>query len=774
MSDNISPGTGIPLATLSESGSVPTTRLKDAAQVMELVRILIDANDTRNKTEAKVAGLVDGNPPYKTADLKNAGQPWRPNANFREAEAFTDTGKNAFYDILTEAPTYATVELDAGRPEDSSRASKVATEAFDWLNKRDRRLDRMFQLSHREMTLFGLGPVVWENELDFHSRAIWKRHLLVPDGTETQLDDWEVAVVLVDYKPHQLYGCIANASVAKSAGWHVETVKNELIAAAPKTENQEGNPDWQFLQQQIRANDLCYSARSKVISVAHVFYREFPKDKELEGKISHCIVSAKRSGTGAPNGFLYQKLDQYDHWNQVINPFYYDVGDGTHHSVKGIGIKFYSALDLKNRLDNDAIMVAFERVKMPVQVQTAEAVQTFQVVSSGPYTLYPPGTAPLPIPVGGDLMAPQMLSRQLLSTVSSNLSQYRQNLQRERGNPITAAEVQQRTEQQSLLGKTQLNRYYEQLDAFWAERYRRLVNPKLTEINPGGKEAAEFIKRCKDNGVPIEVLRKVKSVKATRVAGQGSPFLRQASLDVLMQSAGMLGADGRMALLEEWIASRVGQNMVDRFLPASDRARVANHDTWEAAMEHVAMRLGHPAPVVGSQNHVIHLEAHLNAGAQAMQSLEQGADPKDVLAFADQVGPHNAAHLEELAQDPTRQREYKLLKEQFDEFGAVTDKLRDAVAEQGEEQQAAMAAQQQAQAIASGTDPDQQIKAATAMADSQRKDRMAMADMRRKNIKTRTDLALKDMKTASGIRLANRKQAAQTEMAANKERGNEE
>ena len=113
MSDFATASSGIPLETLGEKGTVPETRFKDAAAVSDLVSILKQANDKRNSTDAKCAGLIAGNPPYKSADLKNAGQSWRANVNFREAEAFVCTAQSAFYDVLTEAPTMARLSLSS-------------------------------------------------------------------------------------------------------------------------------------------------------------------------------------------------------------------------------------------------------------------------------------------------------------------------------------------------------------------------------------------------------------------------------------------------------------------------------------------------------------------------------------------------------------------------------------------------------------------------------------------------------------------------------------
>lgn len=773
MSDIASPATGIPIESLTQTGGVPETRFKDAAAVCDCVDEMRRANDTRAGMDAKVKGLVDGNPPFKKADLRAAGQSWRANANFREAEAMLASAQGAFYDVMTEAPTLATVELDFGPEAERGRISRIVTEEFDRTNKEDRTLDSRLQLSQHEMVLYGLGPMIWENEFDFRARAVPKSQFLIPDGTECEMDAWEVFGVLVDYKPHELYNFIKDGKAARTVGWNTEAVKRMLVNAAPKPDSSPGGPDWMFLQQQIRNNDLGYSARSKVIRTAHVWWREFPEPIESAGRITHVIVPADAPSQGGTPEYLYEKQKQYADWEQTVCPFYYDQGDGTHHSVKGIGVKFYGALELRNRMFNAMIDAGNERTKIVFQAASPEAAQSFQIVPAGPYSLVPTGATFIPMQQGSVLQDPLLIMREINATVTANLSQYRQNLEREKGNPITAREVQARAEQQSLLGKTQLSRYYAQLDAFWSERYRRIINRRLTTPLPGGKQAEEFRKRCYDRGVPLEALSKVKSVRATRVAGQGNPFLRIMAIQNLLQFAPMFGGDGRMALLEDLVAAQTGQSMVARYVPASDKAQVATHDSWEAAQEHTSMKVGNPTPVVGSQNHVVHVESHMAAGVQALNSLQQGADPGAVLQFIDQDGPHIAAHLNELAGDPTRKREFSLLEDQFKDFSKATDQLRDDVQKNYEQQQKNAAGLAQAAAIAGGMDPNTAIKAAQAQADAKLKSAKVANDIALKRHKTSVDLSLKDAKTAAGIRMAKSKQVAQTALAAQAQKQSE-
>ena len=111
----------------------------------------------------------------------------------------------------------------------------------------------------------------------------------------------------------------------------------------------------------------------------------------------------------------------------------------------------------------------------------------------------------------------------LENVLQGNLSQYRQSLNKT-GNPRTATEMQIISSQQSAIGKTQLSRYYNQLDSFFEERYNRASDPNLNPITKSDKDAIEFQRRCRERGVPIQAMMDIDYVEATRTVGQGSQF----------------------------------------------------------------------------------------------------------------------------------------------------------------------------------------------------------------------------------------------------------
>ena len=231
--------------------------------------------------------------------------------------------------------------------------------------------------------------------------------------------------------------------------------------------------------------------------------------------------------------------------------------------------------------------------------------------------------------------------------------------------------------EQSRLGKTQLNRYYEQRDHLLAEMYRRATRKGINKFDPGGERALEFQRKCMEQGVPPEALQNVAYVRSARVIGQGSEFTRQQSLGTLMTTTlPMLPETGRDNLISDWIATQAGYHAVQRYYPTSQKNEQPSDQTVIATLQVGNMKDGIPAVVTGDQNHMIFANTFITAGITALASIEQGANPFEVQAFVELCGQGAAQHLQYLARDPSRKEVYQYLKGAFKKMGQQLDQLK--------------------------------------------------------------------------------------------------
>lgn len=734
------------LKNISEGGKAPESRLNSAKEVQDLTKQVIRADDARARTRAKLKGLVDGNPPYSASELRRTGQSYRTNVNFREGESFLNMALSAFYDVFSEVPTYASVKVNHGTADDSERYSRIITEEFDKLLKKDDNFDYLMQLSQHEMVLYGTGPMIFEDTMDWRCKVVKSADLLVPDGTKSNVNDWSVAVIRSSYQVHELFNFIRNEEAASTAGWSVAAARKAIISAAPE-DTQSQHSSWEYYQQQIRNNDLSYSAKCDVVRVNHVYYREFPTDENPEGTISHAIINER----GEAKEFLFRKVARYKNWNEVVHCLYYDKGDGLHHSVKGMGVKMFSALELKNRLKCSLVDAAVARTSIHMHTSSANNVNRSNLVQMGPYTFVPNELQIQQTNSAGVLDAPMAVDKDLSGLLQATLSQYRPNLEKD-GNPRTATEIAAITTQQSTLGKTQLNRYYTQLDALFAEKYRRAINSNLTSDISGGEMALRFQKACKDRGVPAACLPKTEYVRTTRSAGRGSALARQQLMNQMMGLVEMLPEGGRKNVIEDTIASMAGYSSLERYYPVPKTDLHTQEQQQEAARENILFKTGGIIPVSSGDNHAIHAAAHLQAGIEASEVLNgEGVNPEEVATFLRALLEHTTGHLQEVDRDPTRKSMIPLLSEQFDELSKLYQDILSAVNEEQEAAAQAEAEGAEAAMVEGGGDPKEMREDAKFEREEARRDKKVQADIERKAAKARQDLALKDAKTAAKI-----------------------
>jgi len=739
----------VSLKTLQDSGTPPETRIATASQARSIYERMWSADVVRAKKRQLVKGLVDGNPPYRQSDLSAAGRDNQCNVNWRIAESYFNNAVGAFYDLFSEAPSFASIRLKADSKELADQYSRKVTTHFDWLCRFEPSFDYNIQISQDEMTLYGCGPLVFQDNFDWRPEAVLAGRLKVPERSKSNTAYWELASVEVDYLAHQLYERILHVKEATDMGWNVERVRQAIMRAHPDYQKGGLWINWEWHQQQLKNGSLYYSNTSTTIRCVHLFFREFCKLGEPEGKVSHVIILADTVEGMPGDKFLFQKVGRFDNWNQCIHPMYYDRGGGGfHHSVTGMGIKMFSAIEFQNRLMCNLADKAFSP-KMVFKPTTSTQAEEFSLTQFGEYSVLSEGFEMIQTPIQGVMEEGLVFNRELGNTISSNLSQYRARQSNQKGNPRTAYEVGIDAQQEASLQKTQMNRYYAQKDALYAEMYRR-ATAKEYGYGPGAERCKEFIKRCVEDGVPREALTKVDYVKASRVVGQGSEFLRKQTLNEIWMTVGPgLPETGRTHLIDDMIAAGAGQAAVERYNPQPTPDQLPD-DQVATAMGQVAdMKIGVPAVVTASQNPAIFAPVFLQAADQAAATLQQGANPQEVASFLDLSGQAIAQHLQRLSRDPSRKQLVAELTEHWKKLAVLHDQLVQHIQEQAQQQQQKQAEMQKQMAAQQSDFALKKMELDNKQALATQKTRFGMAE---KGVKTRQSLALADAKAATDIR----------------------
>lgn len=698
----------MPSALLSNVGLEKPTpsnqnepRLKSPVRARSIAMLLVEADKSRAEVLARVKGMLDGNSPFSQAALVANGQGNRTNVNFREGEAMLSSAETPYYDLFAESTTYCRVEIDEPDPAKRNAYSTKVTLRFDEMLKDWAGFDYNIQQIIHEMVAFGRGVCLWQDHDNWRFSAVQQSKVLVPNGTPADPDALELLVVRQAMTVSNLWGKIKNEDAAKAAGWSTKKALECINAAVPQTTNDAGHRDQVLLQEMVRNHDLYESVRSDVILVSNIFVREF------DGTVSHLIVDERNptdsrvagsasSSTNSTEGegeFLYKSIGKYKSFRECVGTFFYDIGDGTWHSVKGLGVKLYPFIEIKNRLNCSILDNAFLNMSVLLQPLSGKAEQETALMQIGPLTILPANYDVKQSALSGRMEDGLFVERALSAKLENNTGQYIRPTMRDQGNPATATQVNFDAIRQASLNKGAVNRFYAQLDCVFEEVFRRAVNANLV-AEPSGygplASALKFQKQCIEDGVPEDCLRKVKFVRATRNTGNGSVFLRERIIDETMSLVPMMNEQGRQNWLDHAIAVKAGSENVEHWNPKTEPSPAIQNDQAIAMLENDALRNGSPVLVTSTQNPLVHATTHMTAATEAINSIPEGGDPMQVLAFLEAVGPHIAIHLQGMSADKTRAREFQMLSQQFKKLGQVADKLRSQLEQQQKQQQMEM------------------------------------------------------------------------------------
>ena len=172
------------LNTLELDGEAPERRINDVVQAQSIFQTMCQADIYRSQKRATLKGLVDGNPPYSQADLNANGRAYQCNVNWRVGDYYFNKGVGAFYDLTTESKMVAEVCTNFGTPEQKVRWSECISANFDWM-VRSSFWDYNTQISQNEMVLYGVGPMIFEDNLDWRPVSCLAGSLKVPERAKS-------------------------------------------------------------------------------------------------------------------------------------------------------------------------------------------------------------------------------------------------------------------------------------------------------------------------------------------------------------------------------------------------------------------------------------------------------------------------------------------------------------------------------------------------------------------------------------------------------------
>jgi hypothetical protein len=733
------------LENLPESGSPPKKRIKSSDSLVAIANKYIEQDEDAAYLRARAQALVNGEAPYDSEELKSKGLTHVVNANFGEANAIMEAALAPYIELQNGVPRIANVIMNS-YDGDSNEDSEIISEEFDWMLKEWSDHAYNMQLLSREFVGDGVGVAMWPDERSIFWEPCGLKDFKVARDTKVSDEAIEVAIVQRSMSVSELYNYIRNPKAAKALGWNLNAVKQAIWKASTKRDQWKNyTAHWEDFEREIKENDL-YAGESAY----HRAQLIYGYNREFDGKFTQLIGSRDSSD------FLYERYSRYGNVNQCFVIFTYGVGQGTFHTIRGLKQKIYNQIQISNRVLCQSAQAAITSGLIQLQGD-AEAIQDFQYIEVGPYTFIPSGLTPI------QLQPPSIATQglpvyNLMSQVlQNNTGSYRSRQATPDGQARSATEVVQQARQESTLNAAALELFYTPYNKLLTEQYRRAVNPLLTANDKGGKLALEFRRRCARRGVSIERMRQFLKVTAFRAMGDGSPVMTEMASKQLMELYSLMDEKGKENTLRSVIAgiSGVGWQKVNLFVSDKGPRRVVDFDI--ANLENGNLRQGIPQMVHDSQNHAVHIEAHVPMIAEIIEAHRQQQIPDEqAMQILRPASDHVTEHLVFFSNNSFRAQEVRELKRQIQNLTAYIDELEQQVINRMMAQQS----QAQEQAMQAGGQPQGQIdpkmememqKAQLKLAEMQEKRMMNQETHQQKMETIRQQMALNDLKTRSSI-----------------------
>lgn len=688
---------------ITEGGQAERDRIADAVTARDLFIKLRDEDSTASSYRAKIAGQLNGNPPRDPAKMRQLGLGGFSNVNFRESEGIIEMNASSFWELDMEVPQFINVKVYDDRklaiPDELNYGQIIAEEYSRTLREWPGYFyNRM--MSILEMLKYGYGPVYWRDKYDWRFEATKVGTVLLPQETKALTREPEMAMIRDTYRVGELFRLIEtdkDKAESEDAGWDVGEVKDAILRAQKNRvspEKRQQVPEWEALQQMIKNND--YSANyvtCNPVAVVHIVIREIGGDKG----VTHYIIPEDEER----QQFMYRLKNEYESMYHVINPFLAGVGDGQIKSVKGIGHKIYPHIEQSNRFLNHIINTGYMSGSLLVTTNTPNALSLTQF---GPVTVLPKHVEPIAQNFMPNMEYLARVRGILHGVVNANVGTFsRQATDERRGPPKTAHEINVEEIKNARLEKTQINVHYLQLDALHKELFRRMVADDYPKYAGGYEAAHEFRQRCIDRGVPKEFLRTDRcSVSAMRSVGYGSAVARDRTTQELLAVSDRFPVIGQNNALRDFVAARVGHDMVDRYAPVVTMRDVPNSEGAVAALENNAIVQGMETMVGADQPHPIHMQVHMNMLGQVAQAYMEGvqtgqSDVVKAYQILSRGLQHVGQHLQFWGRSSVRKAEREQYEKQSEQLVQLVKKMEPQVRQAEQQQRDAQMQQMQAQ-----------------------------------------------------------------------------
>ena len=660
-----------------EAGDVPE-RFSSASEIVQLTSQMVGADQKRAVYNSTLERLRSGEPVYPLEKLRQANQSWRARTNYRGLEGLISTENTLDYDLQTQGESLVDICLyftGFNQPTSQQIQDWELTMEQEWGWLMMSRWSKGFNFHtckrNDQKNLFGLGVHFWPDTTgNWIPRTPNRGEVLFPDNCPFNFDEEGDYFMTRDFMPsYVLYRKIENEREAHALGWDVPMVWKALtLLDKSQNRNTYGSLGAERLARALSQGDIgYYTTRQSGVWVNSVYCREYET-----GRVSQYSVA---EGLELKD-YLYKKRNKYADWPIEIFP--YDIGNGTIHSVKGLGARTKEFFEQENRLLNagaDQIMISsYPNMKQGIQNMDPDKMKLAKI---GGMNWLPFGCEPSLIQFPDMRQGLLAYNDTLKKTMVNNNHGVGGSAEIEQQDRMTSREYADRSQDINHLSTGAVMMQKAHLDSFYNRMVRACAKPSASK-QEWAVMAKEWRQRCMDRGVPEEAFKNIAEVKSVLAYGKGSASARTNAYREYFGSPAYMSApaDKQIAAQRGYAASLFGRTGALEYCRSAEDPDVIDNDESFAVQENNALVAGGEALASSNQNALNHLQIHFSKIGQIIQGWQQGqVEDQAAYTAVAAFGPHIKQHLDFLATDPFKKQEYQQFFNQWQELSRLADKL---------------------------------------------------------------------------------------------------
>lgn len=742
----VSTNASVPMLTLSESGKLPPSRMKDADSLRTAHNRFREDDLISARDRSEMQEWLDGATPWDQNEMRDAGLSNNTNINWGGAEEELEWKMNPYWERLTQQDTLVAVQTMWGENEARAEWNNIIA---DEITRTIRSWPEFAANTLRLCKHFlweGLGIAYFDNWLDWRFSVGRKGEFFFPRQVLLSEESCEIVTALKRFNAVDLYRQIENEKIAKQLGWNPALVKKAIHRAGT---GQPGYQDWEYLADQLKNGDYSFSTNLQEIRVILGLWKEF------DGTITLGMCLDNPLTDGGSKEWLFLKRGQYASMSRAMVLFPYGIGTNAKtHGTRGIGFQLYN----KDVCRSESLCLmadACKRSMMLMLKATDEKVlNELAMQVMGMYTLINPEVDVVtnPMPNLADGVVPWL--REMDMRISRRMGTLA-------GGNAFSGERKTKFEAEALIGQQQkISTIHETFfdvpaQRLFREQIRRMTRRNYQSSEPGGEYIVELRKRILAAGVPLEAFHNLDHERTTMLTpiGSGSLAEKMQVLDRLNTLRGELDEVGQRNLTRDNVVTIIGSpSLADRYAPR-DTVKRTPPDTKIAMLENPQLEAGQQIPVLDGEMNSIHAEVHIKRLEEIWQSYMQGGMPIEQYATVGRgLHDHAADHVERMAGDMGVEVQAGQFRQRIQQLGEdIANGLKAiAAAQRKAEEEAAQGGGQQP--APQGPTPEQEQRFYEWQARMQMKSQEAEQRLAIREKEAAQRMAIKDMEAAAAIR----------------------